>query len=207
MIIYKTTNKINGKFYIGFDTKNNPDYLGSGLRLDLAIKKYGKENFVKEILEICENEKQLSERERFWIKETRAVEIGYNISEGGDGGNLGEEVNKKRGEKLKGRIPWNKGKKGIYSKETLMKISKRVSESLKGKYIGKNSRNYGRKRPDLSEINKRKIGKKNPMFGRHLTEEHKKLISEKVKGEKHPNYGKHRSEETKRKISESLRKK
>jgi len=46
-IIYKTTNKINNKFYVGYDTKNNPKYLGSGLLLKRAIEKYGQENFKK----------------------------------------------------------------------------------------------------------------------------------------------------------------
>jgi len=44
MIIYKTTNLINGKYYIGKDKYNNPSYLGSGFILYQAIKKYGKEN-------------------------------------------------------------------------------------------------------------------------------------------------------------------
>ena len=51
MIIYKTTNLINKKIYIGQDTKNNPNYLGSGKYFKYALKKYGKENFSKEIIE------------------------------------------------------------------------------------------------------------------------------------------------------------
>ena len=42
-IIYKTTNQLNGKWYIGKDEKNNPKYLDSGVLLEQAIKKYGKE--------------------------------------------------------------------------------------------------------------------------------------------------------------------
>ncbi len=45
MIIYKTTNLVNQKFYVGKDTHNNPNYYGSGKRLKLAIQKYGIENF------------------------------------------------------------------------------------------------------------------------------------------------------------------
>jgi hypothetical protein len=41
MIIYKTTCLINGKIYVGQDSKNNPDYLGSGIYLNRAIKKHG----------------------------------------------------------------------------------------------------------------------------------------------------------------------
>jgi hypothetical protein len=48
--IYITTNLINGKQYIGLHSKNNKSYLGAGTLLLKAIKKYGKENFSKEIL-------------------------------------------------------------------------------------------------------------------------------------------------------------
>ena len=47
MIIYKTTNTINGKIYIGQDKNNNPSYYGSGKILQKAIKKYGKESYPK----------------------------------------------------------------------------------------------------------------------------------------------------------------
>lgn len=76
MIIYKTTNLINGKFYIGRDKFNNSEYLGLGKILQSAIEKYGKENFKKEILEHCSSIEELNEREIFWIKETNAIELG-----------------------------------------------------------------------------------------------------------------------------------
>lgn len=86
MIIYKTTNNINGKIYVGKDEKNNPEYYGSGLLLNRAIKKYGKNNFTKEILEVCKSREELNEREIFWIKELNATIDGYNIALGGSGG-------------------------------------------------------------------------------------------------------------------------
>jgi group I intron endonuclease len=86
MIIYKTTNLINQKFYVGKDTHNNPNYYGSGKRLKLAIQKYGLENFKKEIIEVCDSIEKLNEREKFWIRELNAISEGYNISLGGDGG-------------------------------------------------------------------------------------------------------------------------
>jgi group I intron endonuclease len=86
MIIYKTTNLLNGKFYVGKDEKNNPYYLGSGKILKLAIKKYGIENFKKEIIETCKTIDELNEREKFWINVLSATTFGYNIAEGGTGG-------------------------------------------------------------------------------------------------------------------------
>lgn len=88
MIIYKTVNQVNGKFYVGKDAKNDPTYLGSGVLINRAIRKYGRKNFVKYVIESCENTEQLDERETFWIKELNATDrrIGYNIAEGGTGG-------------------------------------------------------------------------------------------------------------------------
>lgn len=86
--IYKTTNLLTGMIYVGKDKRRRPSYLGSGTYLKRALLKYGKENFKKEILETCEDEETLNERERHWIKELRSQdpEVGYNILEGGQGG-------------------------------------------------------------------------------------------------------------------------
>lgn len=88
MIIYKTINLVTGKFYIGKDKYNNPNYFGSGVKLKDAIKKYGINNFNKEIVEYCKSYEHLNERERFWILYYQSTNplIGYNISTGGDGG-------------------------------------------------------------------------------------------------------------------------
>ena len=95
--IYLTTNLINNKKYIGKrvipdkyknDLKSDP-YLGSGKNLKKAIKKYGEENFSKEILFMCSTSSELSSMERYYIKIYDAVKSKnfYNIHEGGDGGN------------------------------------------------------------------------------------------------------------------------
>ena len=88
MIVYKITNTINGKIYIGKDTKNDPKYLGSGMLLAKAIQKYGKESFIKEIVEECNDPIMLAEREKFWISEFNSTnrQVGYNITDGGFGG-------------------------------------------------------------------------------------------------------------------------
>ena len=86
-IIYKTTNLINGKIYIGQDSRNNSNYLGSGTVLKLRIELYGRENFSKEILEECSSREQLNERERYWIQfyNSMDINIGYNYTAGGEG--------------------------------------------------------------------------------------------------------------------------
>ena len=86
--IYKTTNLLNGHFYIGQKNKDifDPAYYGSGTILQRAIKKYGKENFKIEVLEFVDLE-ILNEREIFHIAETGALlSENYNITKGGTGG-------------------------------------------------------------------------------------------------------------------------
>lgn len=88
--IYKTTNNLNGKIYIGkkHSTIFDPTYLGSGIIVNESIAKNGKENFTVELIEWCESIDELNEREKFWISALKSQDpsIGYNIAPGGDGG-------------------------------------------------------------------------------------------------------------------------
>lgn len=87
--IYKITNKINGKIYIGkHQTKDlNDDYMGSGKRLWLAIKKYSIENFEKEILFVFDNENDMNTKEAELVTEEFCLrEDTYNLCPGGKGG-------------------------------------------------------------------------------------------------------------------------
>lgn len=87
--IYLTTNKINGKQYLGqHKGEINNSYLGSGIYLSKAIKKYGKENFSKQILKICQTRDEADYWEKFYIEQYNAVENTnfYNLQEGGTGG-------------------------------------------------------------------------------------------------------------------------
>jgi hypothetical protein len=86
--IYKITNLINRKIYIGKSLIPNENYYGSGLQITAAIEKYGKNNFSKYIIEECA-EDILDSREVFWIEklDARNPLVGYNISIGGTGGN------------------------------------------------------------------------------------------------------------------------
>lgn len=108
--VYITTNLVNGKKYIGVNLKDNDSrYLGSGIRLKNAIKKYGVENFKKEIIASFETEKEAREYERALIKEKDAIKLDefYNLAPGGYGGGTGhpctEEAKIRIANALKGR--------------------------------------------------------------------------------------------------------
>ena len=92
--IYKITNKLNGKAYVGqhkvYPGEHFMRYMGKGIAIRAAIQKYGKENFTKEILEEIEDDEKhelTSERERYWIAALNTMQPnGYNLSPGGEGG-------------------------------------------------------------------------------------------------------------------------
>jgi hypothetical protein len=67
--IYKITNLTNGKMYIGKHKTVNIDdgYMGSGIIIKHALKKYGTENFRKEWLMFCEDEEELNYMERVYV--------------------------------------------------------------------------------------------------------------------------------------------
>lgn len=146
--VYKITNLVNGKIYIGKHSTDNLDdnYMGSGVVLHQAYQKYGLEHFKKEVIQFYNGGDELNQGEIFWIARFNSTDpnIGYNRTFGGDGGGLLEETKRKISETLKGRVAWNKGKH--HSEEQKQKISQankgrvfseehkqKISESMKGK--------------------------------------------------------------------------
>ncbi|MDX8383315.1 MAG: GIY-YIG nuclease family protein [Ghiorsea sp.] len=111
-LIYQTTNKINGKYYIGqHKTKNiNDRYLGSGTILKRSIKKYGKQNFVREILFIYDNFAEMDNKEREIVNEEFINRSDtYNMVQGGGTSyvmpeEIRKEARKKNGAKNKGKV-------------------------------------------------------------------------------------------------------
>jgi group I intron endonuclease len=95
--IYKTTNLINGKFYVGMHSTNNlkDGYLGSGKKLRYSIRKYGTENFKIEYLEFFDNRIDLANREKELVTEDLLKDpMCMNLKSGGDGGCAGEAAMK-----------------------------------------------------------------------------------------------------------------
>lgn len=193
--IYRITNKINGKTYIGQHKykKLNDNYMGSGKLIIKAIKKYGVENFNKEILEFDIPSVDLAnDWEQMYILFERAKgKAEYNIANGGNGkGTVSEETKRKLSEINKGRNHPNYGKH--LSEETKRKIY----EGNKGKHKGNLSEEHRKK------ISKGLKGENNPNYGKHFSEDHKRKISESKKGTPAWNKGKHCNEKTKKKLSE-----
>jgi hypothetical protein len=198
MIIYKATNLINNKFYIGktiqtFEKRKTQHIYVANLNnkrdasyFHRALKKYGKENFKWEIVNnSCLSEIELSKLEQSLIlsykKECRYLL--YNTTDGGDGasGLVHSEKTKKRlSIAHKGQIPWAKGKK--FTEETRQKMS----EAHKGK---KHSEEQNEKQREIMKGNQYGLGRK-------PTEESIQKMRQAQLGKKHPH-----TEEAKRKMS------
>lgn len=179
--IYKTTNLINGKFYVGmhstFDL--NDGYLGSGKALWYAFKKYGKENFKKEILEFLPDRKSLIDREKEIVTKDLINETEcYNMLIGGQGGPTFEGKTHTIENKEKFR-KFQTGRK--LSKETCKKISeankkRKLSDETKKKLSDK-LKEYHRNHTATDE-QKQKLSEATK---KGMTSEVRKKISEKAK--------------------------
>lgn len=178
--IYRIRNNVNGKTYIGQHKykKLNDNYMGSGRLLKLAKKKYGMENFEKEILEFDIPTVELAnDWEQMYILFERAKgKAEYNIADGGGG--------------TKGVTGYWRGKH--LTNETKRKLSKahkgkKLSDKTKQKLskVWKGRHHTEESKQKMSEARK---GENNPMHGKIPW-----------------NKGKTLSEETKRKLSEAVR--
>ena len=144
-IIYKTTNLLNGKIYIGSDTKNHgigdPEYLGSGSLIIKAVVKYGRNNFIKETIHECRTLNELKELESYYIKkhDSNNRKVGYNISDGYWGGNtlsnhpeiefIREKISNNTKKNL---VKMKEARKRYFSEETEDQRLKRISAVIEG---------------------------------------------------------------------------
>ena len=89
-IVFITTNMVNNKEYTGAHSTTdleNDTYLGSGKLLKLAVKKYGKDKFIREILYEYDNAEQAYAKEKELVtKEYVDRQDTYNLKVGGEGG-------------------------------------------------------------------------------------------------------------------------
>lgn len=200
-LLYEITNLVNGKNYIGQHiTKNiNDGYIGSGRNIKKAIKKYGKENFKKEILLYAKNEVALNFFERALVTpEFCELKTNYNLKEGGSNGRHSKTTKDKLS-------IWHKGRK--HTTETKAKISA-ANKGRKHSPESKAKISTALKNRD-SEIYKRVLEtkKKNKTTnnGKRHTAETKAKISATKKGKVSNRKGVKLSAETKLKISLAAR--
>ena len=208
--IYETTCLINNKKYIGQHKTNNLDdgYLGSGVLLTRAIKKYGKNNFIKEIICFAENLDDLNKLEKQIINNKNAVTDNqyYNLAKGGnntEGFAQPEDVKKIISIKAKERFK-NKENHPYYGKHLSEEQKKKISESTKStfkngrkpsKQIGEEHHQWGKRGKDAC-----KFGKKESATARK-----NKSIAKKLWFETHEQHK--LTEETKKKLSETRKRK
>jgi len=142
--LYKTTCKITGKFYVGMHSTSNLNdgYIGSGKLLWYSIKKHGKENHEKEILEFFSSRKDLGKREKEIVNEDFLNDpFCMNIQPGGEFRSIGfrhSEETKKKMSKIQKTIqndPTIKAKKikALTGKKRTLEQRKKMSESLTGR--------------------------------------------------------------------------
>lgn len=194
---YKITNLIDGKYYYGIHSTDNLNdrYMGKGVVLQLAYKKYGRYNFQKEIIADYSTRKEASDHEKIVVTMDLVLDENcYNIKTGGLNectiiftdehkmkisiAHKGKKLSKEHLEKL---IEVNEGK--IISEETRIKMS----NSQKGR--------------KHSDDTKEKIRLVN--IGKTQSEETKKKRKEHYNHTSHPNKGITLSEDWKNKISEA----
>jgi group I intron endonuclease len=176
--IYKITNKVNGKCYIGETTKDDPNKrwnqhkntISRGVgcpALQLAVNKYGIENFVFSVLIICFDSDRFKYEKEYIQKYNTLGPNGYNMTLGGEGGGF---VGKKHTEETK--------------------------QLIKSKTSGANNPNFGKKKSpeEIKRMSERMKGENNPNFGKKFTKEEKQKRLDRYKN----------NPETKKRISESL---
>ena len=146
-IIYKATNRINGKMYVGqtiklLNIRMSEHICHALLKKDnmyfhKAIRKYGKKNFIWEVVAECNLLKELNKAEIEMVKKYNTFANGYNLTEGGEGklgSNHTEETKRKISESNKGKNHHRYGKDNpSFGKTRSEETKKKISEAHKGK--------------------------------------------------------------------------
>lgn len=188
--LYQITNLINNKIYVGVHKTDNIDdsYMGSGKIINRAIKKYGIENFKKEILEFYDTYKEALAREAEIVTDEFLLrEDVYNLRRGGQGGF--DYINRTRADNVPtdGRIAANKvleekygpgwrtivsllgaSKGGSVSNETrrLLKVGIYSADNIEKSRISSQSLTAQQKRKDTYSSIRHQQGEQNSQFGK-----------------------------------------
>jgi group I intron endonuclease len=165
---YLTTNNITGKQYVGMHITINPsdNYIGSGHLLVQAVKKYGKENFTRDIICFCSDVSTAFYNERIFISEFNTLTPnGYNISPFGGmngKGSMDDETKNKIKKTLKGR-------KGKPSKYKGISRTEEIKEKIKKSNLGKKRSKKVRKKLSEGRLGKKLVNNKFVSFDDYLS--------------------------------------
>ena len=191
--IYKYTNVVNGKVYIGRTCQtlnrragHKGNHYKNCLYFWRAIQKYGWENFEGEIIESNLTANEASQREIFWISTYNSTnqKIGYNIhdKESNDydwevrhkmsTSHIGKKLSKESIEKRKKSMPDRHGKNNpMYGKKLSEERKTQISEFLRSRPVSEETR---------EKLRVANVGEKNPMYGKHMSVENKRKRGKKV---------------------------
>lgn len=223
MKVYKVVNEENGKVYIGKTKKTLEDrwkrhlYLaekGVNRHFYDAINHYGKEKFSIELLEECNTEDELDRREKYWIDQFNSIsrEKGYNMTEGGEGGDTFSCQSEEKKEEIREKLSKLHSERDR-DEETYKKIADaergqnlkdetkdKISESLEEFWSQKSYEEKIDMLPDEFFVS----GEDHPMYGETHTDEVKVRLSEARKGKSYEEiYGEERAKKMKKKVSRS----
>ena len=212
MLVYKITNLVNNKVYIGQTTKtlqsrklrhiqdanNNVDTYFAR-----AILKYGANSFKWQVICICPNMDSLNKTEQYYIAYYNSMDntVGYNLQSGGKYCIMSDRTKEKLSRIRRGK------NHPMYGKKHSLEARKKIKEAMRSRIedpdyvppmLGKKA-----SKETLKKMSKASSGKNNYWYGKKLSKEHRKKLSIRKSGKNNPFYGKKHSEETRRKMTES----
>jgi len=161
--VYRITNNINGKTYIGSHAGHNPKYMGSGVALNRAYTKYGSENFTKEIVLHCANYQEIEQQILMTLNAANDRTM-YNLTNTGTGFLKGHVMSASTREKIRKA---NIGKKR--TREQCAAISVRQ--------VGAMNPNYGKAQSADTNAKRSKA-----LRGRIITSDHASKIGNALRG-------------------------
>ncbi len=182
--VYRTTNLVNGRFYLGVHKTSVLDdgYLGSGKLLKRAIAKHGEANFRKDVLFVFETDEEAFRKEFELVEAAKADPLCYNLRQGGSGGF--DWINKKPDQAWRVRA-------GVRANQT---IQKRCMQSVEYREATRARRikhiRYVRSEADKERAKHLSLMSAAAWRGQHHSPETLKLMSELKRGSANKQFGK-----------------
>jgi group I intron endonuclease len=213
--VYKISNILSGRYYIGYSTNINRRFTvhrsklkkncHDNIFLQRAYNLDGEDKFKYEIIHKCDTEEEAKEIELQYLTDLNIRNIIYNLNFNNSGGDLLtnhpdkekirekiiktqlENMSKLSSEERKQKYGKFGENNGMYGKTHTDEVRKQLSDTHKGNTYCLGKKASDETRQKISENAKLKIGEKNPFYGKHHSEETIKKIKEKSKGRLPPN--------------------